>query len=63
MSLMQPKIRQIIFFNFDCQKTLSWEGFWVEGDMEVRGYFLKKQKLCVQSLAKERKQPAVVIQQ
>ena len=31
--------------------------------MEVRGYFLKKQKLCVQSLAKERKQPAVVILQ
>ena len=31
------------------------------GDMEVRGYFLKKWKLCVQNLAKERKQPAVVI--
>ena len=31
--------------------------------MEVRGYFLKKQKLCVQSLAKEQKQPAVVILQ
>ena len=31
--------------------------------MEVRGYFLEKQKLCVQSLAKERKQPAVVILQ
>ena len=30
--------------------------------MEVRGYFLKKQ-LCVQSLAKEQKQPAVVILQ
>ena len=29
--------------------------------MEVLGYFLKKQKLCEQSLAKERKQPAVVI--
>ena len=62
MSLMQPKIKPIIFFNF-CQKTLPQEGFWVEGDMEVRGYFLKKQKLCVQSLAKERKQPAVVILQ
>ena len=33
------------FFNFDCQKTLSQEGFWMEGDMEVRGYFLKKQAL------------------
>ena len=31
--------------------------------MEVQGYFLKKQKLCVQSLAKEQKQPAVVILQ
>ena len=31
MSLMQPNIRPIIFFNFDCQKTLIWEGFWVEG--------------------------------
>ena len=31
--------------------------------MEVLGYFLKKQKLCVQSLAKEQKQPAVVILQ
>ena len=40
----------------------------MEGDMEVlfegdMGYFLKKEKLCVQSLAKERKQPAVVILQ
>ena len=33
------------------------------GDMEVRGYFLKKQNLCVQSLAKEQKQPPVVILQ
>ena len=31
--------------------------------MEVRDYFLKKQKLCVQSLAKEQKKPAVVILQ
>ena len=31
--------------------------------MEVRGYFLKKQNLCVQSLAKEQKQPPVVILQ
>ena len=31
--------------------------------MEVRCYFLKKQKRCMQSLAKEQKQPAVIIQQ
>ena len=31
--------------------------------MEVWGYFLKKQKLCMQNLAKELKQPAVVILQ
>ena len=31
--------------------------------MEVQGYFLKKQKSCVQSLAKEWKQSAVVILQ
>ena len=31
--------------------------------MEVWGYILKKQKLCMQSLTKERKQPPVVILQ
>ena len=31
--------------------------------MGVRGYFLKKQKLCLQNLTKERKQPPVVILQ
>ena len=63
MSLMQPKIRLIIFFNFDCQKTIPQEGFCMERGIEVRGFFLKKRKLCVQSLAKEQKQPAVVILQ
>ena len=31
--------------------------------MEVRGYFLKKRKFCIQNLMKERKQPPVVILQ
>ena len=51
------------YFNFGCREALLWGVFWVWGHMEERGYFLGKQKLCLQSLAKQRKQPAVVILQ
>ena len=53
-----------IFSNFAYQKTLPQEGFYVKINIEVRGYFLKKRKLCMQNLTKDRKQtPVVILQQ
>ena len=39
------------------RKGFKWKKTW------VRGYFLKKRKLCMQNLTKERKQPPIVILQ
>ena len=51
--LMWPKIRSMNF----CLTLTVRKHF---GGTEVRGYFLKKRKLCMQNLTKERKQRPVV---
>ena len=43
-------------------QILCWPVFLVKKKIGVRGYFLKKRKLCMHNFRKERKQPPVVIQ-
>ena len=51
------------FSNFDCQRTFPQKGFYMRKKIGERGQFLKKRKLCMQNLTKERKHPPVVTPQ
>ena len=53
----------MIFFSTLAVRRTSTGRILSEKNMGLRGYFLKKQKLYMQNLTKERKQPLVVILQ
>ena len=49
--------------NLTVRRPLHWKDFKWKKMWGVRGYLLKKRKLCLQNLKKEQKQPPVVILQ
>ena len=62
--LIQPKIRSMNFFlTLTVRRHFHRKDFKWKKNIGVRDYFLKKRKLCMQNLTKERKQSPVVILQ
>ena len=56
-----PKSDSLFFFYLWLSEDSAIERILSEKDMGVRDYFLKKWKLCMHNLTKERKEPPVSI--